>query len=252
MKRTAVLEVRGNGSSRASTHRWLLSPGGIQMKLRKNVTEKVIAANRRNATKSTGPRSVAAIRDNAEKHRLLAKHLAFESEKEQAEFDDLMADLGDDYRPVGRTEWTLVEEIAVTLWKLAIANAWEMPELLNRRQAAKAILRVLAENYHQGQLPLFTERDGSLSAAQLGWDCGELVVRTGSRSSEQADPNCFGTKKGNFGLVQIETKLNTSLDTILRYQAALKRDLYRAIAALCGIQRQRRDDSDAGKDEMTK
>jgi hypothetical protein len=41
-------------------------------------------------------------------------------------------------------------------------------------------------------------------------------------------------------ILQIEAKLNTSLDTILRYQAALKRDLYRAIAALRAIQGQGR------------
>jgi hypothetical protein len=43
--------------------------------------------------------------------------------------------------------------------------------------------------------------------------------------------------------VQIEAKLNTSLDTILRYQAALKRDLYRAIAALRAIQGQGRGET---------
>ena len=41
------------------------------------------------------------------------------------------------------------------------------------------------------------------------------------------------------GAVQIEVKLNTSMDSILRYEAALKRDLYRAIRTLLEIQRQR-------------
>jgi hypothetical protein len=39
--------------------------------------------------------------------------------------------------------------------------------------------------------------------------------------------------------VQIEVKLNTSMDSILRYEAALKRDLYRAIRTFLEIQRQR-------------
>ena len=46
---------------------------------------------------------------------------------------------------------------------------------------------------------------------------------------------------------QIEAKLNTSLDTILRYQAALKRDLYRAIAALRAIQGQGRGENGEGE-----
>ncbi|MBZ5723303.1 MAG: hypothetical protein LAO03_23450 [Acidobacteriia bacterium] len=214
------------------------------MKQKKTMTEGAIAANRRNATKSPGPQNFAAVRDNAAKHCLLAKHMIFQSEQEKSEFDELMADLQDDHQPVGRTEWALVEEIAIILWKLAIANGWEMPELLNRRHAANAILRAVAENYHGEQLPLFTQGDGAHSAARLGWDCQELVVRTGTRNSEQEDESRLGSKKGNIGLVQVEAKLTTSLDTILRYQAALKRDLYRAIAALREIQQTGHQDDD--------
>jgi hypothetical protein len=39
--------------------------------------------------------------------------------------------------------------------------------------------------------------------------------------------------------VHIEARLNTSLDTILRYQAAIKRDLHRAITELRSRQRER-------------
>ena len=48
-------------------------------------------------------------------------------------------------------------------------------------------------------------------------------------------------KTDKTGDVQIEVKLNTSMDSILRYQAALKRDLYRAIRTLREIQQQRRE-----------
>jgi hypothetical protein len=37
----------------------------------------------------------------------------------------------------------------------------------------------------------------------------------------------------------IEAKLTSSLDTILRYQSAIKRDLYRALAELREIRRER-------------
>jgi hypothetical protein len=47
-------------------------------------------------------------------------------------------------------------------------------------------------------------------------------------------------KTGKSGQVQIEAKLNTSLDSILRYETALKKDLYRALRTLGEIQRQRR------------
>ena len=217
------------------------------MKTNKSVTEKVIAANRANAQKTTGPRNTKALRQNALKHGLLAKHLPFQNEEEENEFNMLLHDLDDEYQPAGRTEWALVEEVAACLWKLQTANDWEIQELVNRRNAAKAILRAVTENYYEEQLPLFTKGDGSRSAAQLGWDCQELIVRTGTRNSEQENESPSGDTKGKAGHVQIEAKLNTSLDTILRYQAALKRDLYRAIAALRAIQGQGRGENGEGE-----
>jgi hypothetical protein len=219
------------------------------MKVKKTVTDKVIAANRGNATKSTGPRSEAAVRDNAGKHRLLAKNLAFQNEEERADYDRLALDLEDEYNPRGRTELALVEEIAVCFWKLRLLNAWDMEALTNRRNAAQAIVRALAENYAEEQLPLFTRDDGSRSAARLGWDCQELVIRTGTRSSEHEEMN-RDDKSDKSGHVQVEAKLNTSMDSILRYGAMVKRDLYRAIGALRKIQRERQDQNgSAGLDK---
>jgi hypothetical protein len=217
----------------------------MRMKTKKTVTEKVIAANRANAQKTTGPRNTNAVSRNALKHGLLAKHFLFQNEEEKAEFKTLLDELDDDYQPVGRTERALVEEVAVCLWKLQTANGWEIEELASRRKASKAILRTLAENYDGDQLRFFDRGDGSRSAAQLGWECEELVVRTGTRNSEQESESSSGDKNGKIGHVQIEAKLHTSVETILRYQAALKRDFYRAIAALRAGQQQRRDGSEA-------
>ena len=218
------------------------------MKIKKSVTGKVIAANQANAHKTAGPRNTKAVSQNARKHGLLAKHLPFKNAEEEEEFNRLQAELDDEYQPCGQTERALVEEIAICLWKLQLLNGWELQEITNRRKAAKAILRAVAENYDEEPLPLFTKGDGSRSAAQLGWHCQELIVRTGTRNYEQ-DESFSGDTKDKAGHVQIEAKLNTSLDTILRYQAALKRDLYRAIAALRTIQLQRCGESHAGQDE---
>jgi hypothetical protein len=201
------------------------------VKIKKSVTEKVIAANQANGRKGTGPQNTETVKLNALKHSALAKHLVFRDEQEETEFSNLLAELEDEYRPDGQTKRALVEEIAICLWKLQILNGWEMEEVTNRRKAAKAILCAVAERFDEDQLSLFTKGDGSHSAARLGWDCQELIVRTGTRNSEQ-DESFSGDKTDKSGHVQIEAKLTTSLDTILRYQAALKRDFYRAIAAL--------------------
>ena len=223
------------------------------MKIRKTVTEKVIAANQRNSRKSHGPRNTDAVKENARKHGVLAKHLTFKSAEEEAEFEALRNEFTAEYQPSGATERALVEEACVCLWRLGILDGWATQALANRRGAARAIVQAVAENYTDEQLALFTQGDGSRSAAGLGWDCQELIIRTGSRNAEQEDAESLSDTKAKGGHVLIEAKLNSSIDTIARYQTSVKRDFYRAIAMLREIQREKRENSSfngsAGHDE---
>ena len=212
------------------------------MTIKKTVTDKVRAANQDNGKKSRGPIDANAVNQNARKHGLLSKHLMFEK-NEKTEYEALLNELAEEYEPVGRTDWELVNEVAVCLWKSAEGNGWEMQALAHRRKAAAAILRTVVENCDGEQLPLFTQRDGADSAAQLGWDCQELVVRAGTRISEQEEGSS-GDCKGKSGNVQIEARLSTTVDTLLRYQAATKRDFYRAISELRSRRGERRRKSD--------
>ena len=91
------------------------------MKIKKTVSDQVIAANRKNAQKSTGAQSAAAkskLKYHAVKHGLLTKALLFENDQEQAEFQELAATLEEDFKPRGVVQGMLVEEIAVCWWKL--------------------------------------------------------------------------------------------------------------------------------------
>ena len=83
--------------------------------------------------------------------------------------------------------------------------------------------------------------DDSHSGLRFGWDCQELVVRTGTRNSEEEDQEISNDRRGKVGHVQIEARLNTSLDTIHRYQASINRDLYRALAEIRSMQRETRE-----------
>jgi hypothetical protein len=212
------------------------------MKIRKTISEKVVRANRANAQESTGPGDCANVKHNAVRHGLRAKQIFFENEDEEKQYSALLEELEEYYQPDGPVEWMLVEEIARCRWRLQVLNGWEVQEIANRRMAAKAILQAVAENYDEEHLPLFTTGRGSNSAAQLGWDCHELVVRTGTRNFEQEETRGSRDKRDKTdksGHVQIQATLNTSMDSILRYEAALKRDLYRAIQTLREIQQQR-------------
>jgi len=210
------------------------------MKIRRTVTEKVVAANRASSGKSTGPGDTAAIKDNARKHGLLARHLKFQNEEEAAEFARLRKGFEEEYGPSSATDWVLVEEAAVSLWKLGILEGWTMEELANQRNAAQAIMGAVADNRDEQQLPFFTGQNGSASAAQRGWHCHELVIRSGTTKFEQEDVLCEPDMKPTRGQVLIEAKLNSSIETISRYQTTFKKDFYRAIAML----RARREESE--------
>jgi len=212
------------------------------MKIRKSVTEKVIAANRANAQDSTGPGDCTNVKHNALKHGFRSRQLIFQNAEEEQQYAALLQELNEYYQPDGPIEGMLIEEIGRCWWRLDDLNGWALQEITNRRQASKAILRGVAENYDEERLPLFTTASGSDSAAQLGWDCEQLIVRTGSKNLEREEPRSDTgktSKTDTSGAVQIEVKLNTSMDSILRYEAALKRDLYRAIRTLLEIQQQR-------------
>jgi hypothetical protein len=79
-----------------------------------------IDANRRNALKSTGPRTPegkAAVRMNALKHGLRARTVVLPSENAE-EFHQLCDDLEAEWQPQSRTEQFYVEQMAVSQWKL--------------------------------------------------------------------------------------------------------------------------------------
>ena len=79
-----------------------------------------IEANRRNALKSTGPRTPegkAAVRMNALKHGLRARIVVLPSENAE-EFHQLCEDLEAEWQPQSRTEQFYLEQMAVSQWKL--------------------------------------------------------------------------------------------------------------------------------------
>ena len=213
------------------------------MTVKKTMTDKALEANRKNGPKSNGPDHPSPGNQHARKHGLTSKRLVFQTEDERQEFEALLDDLTDEYQPGGRTEIELLDKVAVAFWNGAKESGLEVQELAQRRKGATAILTTLAENYDSEQLPLFTGRDGSQSAAQFGWDCQELVVRTGTSKSQEESVGIREDRREKIGHVQIEAKLNTSLDTLLRYHATINNDLYRALKELRTVQRERRDRS---------
>ena len=83
-------------------------------------TVKQAAANRRNAAKSTGPRTKSGkVRSsgNALKHGLSAEQVVMFDE-DPAAFEALRSDLFEHYQPTGPVAEHLVEQVALSIWRL--------------------------------------------------------------------------------------------------------------------------------------
>lgn len=98
------------------------------------ISERKLKANRENAQKSTGPKTVrgkALSRRNAITHGLFVSATTdFEALRENPqEYADLLNGLRDQYQPIGRAEEVEVERIALCYWRLK--RAWRHENAVN-------------------------------------------------------------------------------------------------------------------------
>jgi hypothetical protein len=110
-------------------------------------SEKQARANRRNALKSTGPKTPerkAAVRHNALGHGLLSRDVLLPGEDEAALLE-LGEHLRDELQPVGELESLLMDRIITSTWRLrrlgrveASIFAWELYEELAERANQEA------------------------------------------------------------------------------------------------------------------
>ena len=107
-------------------------------------TLKQIEANRRNAMKSTGPRTPegkAIVSMNSLRHGLRARTIVLPSENPE-EFHQLCDDLEAEWNPQSRTEQFYVEQMAVSQWKLTRMEVGEIG-VFQEEAAAKTQIPLL-------------------------------------------------------------------------------------------------------------
>ncbi len=194
-------------------------------------SEKQVQANRRNALKSTGPKTPegkAAVRLNANKHSLRSQEVLLPGEDEEA-LKELDENLRAELQPVGELENQFVDGIVAAHWRLRRVRrveagifAWELyGELAERaEQEARAyksdaliemrdaLETITDEQKHQEALSKAQDMKAKQDAetATLG--------RTFIRDADQA--NAF-------------SKLS-------RYETAIERSLYKALHELQRLQ----------------
>jgi len=142
-----------------------------------SATEQRLAANRANAALSTGPTSAAGkavTGRNATRHGLLSGRLFLDDEN-PADFEDLLGQLAQSLAPVGALEETLVERMAVTIWRqrrLVISETGRLSLTRQPWQIAKGVSSELGRSYSSelkhGELVPFDREQEDWSRRALG------------------------------------------------------------------------------------
>ena len=172
------------------------------------------------------------------KHGILTKKIEFQTDGERREFRKVFERCNSEC-PKKISHDFLVQEIAITLYKLGITTRIEVAELLCRESNTRGI-RDLFHSSHI-KLPISSRAvpgDGT-------WNCEQLELRAVA-ANDRSDSTVVrvplhvngqrideGKRSGTTLCqdaqdVEIRAVLANPLTTIVRYQSSLKRDLYRA------------------------
>ena len=107
-------------------------------------TARQVAANTRNAKLPRGPLSAeasAAVRENAVKHGLTAKHVVMQHEDE-ADYHELRASIVMEYQPLTPQEHRFADQIAQNYWRLLRCRRVETATFENRLGTLKDRLKI--------------------------------------------------------------------------------------------------------------
>ena len=205
-------------------------------------SDKKAESNRRNALKSTGPRTPEgkdAVRLNALRHGLLSRETLLPGEDEEA-LRGLGERLRDELQPVGEFENLLVDRIVSAYWRLsrlgrveASIFAWEHYEELAKRadrearayedhfsdlaRPASVVVTVADESKH---------REARKRARQM-------------RAKREAETATLGQTFVSDALYA------NAFSKLSRYETAIERSLYKALHELQRLQAARRADGSA-------
>jgi hypothetical protein len=159
-----------------------------------NVSARKVAANRQNALKSTGSKTLTGklfSRRNALKHGLFARHFmdfAVQGEDREA-YEQLLNELRDDHQPIGRAEESEVERIAVCWWKLQ--RVWRHENALNRIVLHNVGTRELEEQAKYSQTKEEQEK-----AVILLLESAMKEIEVGGGISQEIKQRMFATMPG--------------------------------------------------------
>ena len=223
---------------------------GTPMKIKKTVTEAVLAANRASSRLAKGrktARGKAASSRSSLRHGLLARAVFFDSDEKRAAYEQHWRSWHKHWKPVGPVELFLMEDITNISWKLAIEEALETEELAHRQ--SEGIDGVFANDL---DLPM----DATDLPLSQSYVCEKVSIEavaskgnvdSGGSSAPKLYEGRFvqNTRQSTLGTYHhtgqlgVHAVLSNSLDALVRYRSGLKRDLHRALGTLRSLQAER-------------
>jgi len=203
-------------------------------------TAKQTAANRRNAKRSTGPRTEAgkAIASrNSFIHGLFYKHTAVLPWEQEVLFDIIADELWDDLAPQGFMERLQFEQILLAVWKLRRINSIEAGVFIGDNRV------IGREHAEEAGRPL-------LSQWNLPYDspCEQLPAKEKEWLRLQLDLKYFVYRPNliDEALAFVnDIKGADALAKLRRYQTAFENSYYRALHELQHLQAIRRELADS-------
>jgi hypothetical protein len=198
------------------------TPPSITSSPRKPSSQRRIEANRRNAKRSTGPRTPRGkkiVSRNALKHGLLAREVVIsggDGEESQQEFDALVARLQKHYRPSGAMEEMLVERIVTCWWRLARVHRAETGEIRKELDSAYFDSDVSASN-----------------KASVGFWMADLL-------------NPEVRNKASVPMFHPNSNMQERLEVLAKTQSEIKKDVLGAFLLLLDLMRVKRDLTEVG------
>ena len=207
-------------------------------------SDKQAQANRRNALKSTGPKTPegkAAVRHNATKHGLLSQEVLLPGE-DAAALEELGERLRAELQPVGELEGLLVDRIIAAYWRLrrlgrveAGIFAWELYGELAARAPQEARTYERQESVNDDFLSSFlpttkitdekNHRDALSTAKEM-------------ESMRDAETATLGKTS-----IRDAERVN-AFSKLSRYETAIERSLYKALHELQRLQAGRNTEGD--------
>jgi hypothetical protein len=195
-------------------------------------SDQQIAANRRNARRSTGPRTSAGkakVLVNALKHGLTGREVVLPNEN-QDKFDSFRSGLLADVAPEGDLEGALAEKIVIDMWRLRRVPILEAAlyrrgfQELIVKQAAEASRRY--ETTESERLRALLEKKEVAAGDREAHDDAEKRLETARVALDEP----------SFNVTRILETCAAPFTNLLRYELALSRSLNRTLHELQRLQ----------------